>query len=119
MRKAVHYMIIIFQIMLIISLVKGIQLAVRARERVGQLQEERDKLQREKQNLTEELSYVQSEYYLEKVAREELQMVQPGETVVLIPQDVTEKKLAESNIEQKKDLPNYLKWWEVISGKIQ
>jgi len=116
MRKIVLYGIIFFQILLIISLVRGIQLSRKASERIASLEERKAKLQEEAEKIKQEGEYVQSEYYLEKVAREELNLSKPGESVVIIPEGVIHenKEQRTSNIEEKRE--NWQKWWGVLSG---
>lgn len=118
MRKFVTYGIIIFQLILVGSLVKSIQMSLRARNRLTDLEAKKAKLAEEQQKLKEELKYVESEFYVEKVAREELQLSKPGETVVMIPPEA--KKVDESKSSEKiQEEANYLKWWRVISGNNQ
>lgn len=118
MRKIVLYGVIIFQILLIISLIRGIQISRKSSERIGSLEERKEQLLKESQKIREEREYVQSLYYLEKVARDELNLSKPGETVVIVPEVVINqnKEREISNIEGAK--ANWQKWWEVLSGKI-
>lgn len=116
MRKFVLYGIIFFQFMLIISLVKGIQLAIKARSRVTNLEEKKTRLTEKQNKLQDELAYVQSDYYTEKVAREELQLAKPGETVVIVPEGSHLGEKPTSPEPQTQNEPNYRKWWRVISG---
>ena len=76
------------------------------------LEEERDKLKKEQEN-------VNSEYYLEKVAREELHLTKPGETVVIVPESIligTQTNDVEEKVLEVK--PNWMLWFEILSGKI-
>ena len=116
MRKFVLYGVIIFQFMLIISLVKGIQLAINARSRVTTLEEKKAHLSEQQRKLQDELAYVQSDYYVEKVAREELQLAKPGETVVIVPEGTHFEDKSPVPDSQAQNEPNYRKWWKVISG---
>src|SRR3989339_1957288 len=117
MRKLAQYGIIVFQILLIISLVRGVQLTLRSRERVTDLEKKKAELVKEEERLKAQEEYVQSPYYLEKVAREELHLAKPGETVVIVPDSILQitddSRQADTHTEQ----PNWQKWWEVLSGK--
>jgi cell division protein FtsB len=117
MHKLILYGVIFFQILLIGSLFKGIQLAIKARSRVTDLEARKAKVQEEQKKLSDQLTYVQSDYYVEKVAREELQLSKPGETVVLVPQNAAITPDGVVIAATAPDKPNYQKWWDVIRGK--
>ena len=85
MRKIILYGVIIFQLLLIVSLVRGIQLSRRSVERIADLQATKDKLLEEQEAIKKQGEYVQSPIYLETVAREELHLSKPGEIVVIVP----------------------------------
>lgn len=117
MRKLVSYALIIFQIGLVFSLIRGIQLAIKARTRVTDLEERKTQLAGEQAKLQDELAYVQSDYYVEKVAREELQLGKPGETVVIVPEGAILVENGLETADKEEEKPNYLKWWEVLAGQ--
>ncbi len=117
MRKIVLYGIIIFQILLIVSLVRGIQLSRRSSERIASLESRKAKLEEEAEKIRQEGEYVKSEYYLEKVAREELHLSKPGETVVIIPDGVIGESLDNQELKGEEERENWQKWWGVFSGK--
>jgi len=118
MRKKLIYAVIIFQVILIVSLVKNIQLSLNSRGRVDDLQAQKEGLEQEKEKLQAQLEYVKSDYYLEKVAREELQLTKPGETVVIVPEGIGVTG-AENSLEngKKSERSNWQKWWEVVVGQ--
>lgn len=55
--------------------------SIRASSRVAALRAETDELEAEKEHLTSLIEYVQSDYYTEMVAREQLKWHLPGEKV--------------------------------------
>ena len=118
MRKVVLYFILFFQILLIISLVRGVYGSFQSRERIAQLQTRKEALLVKKTELEQKMEDIQSPLYLEKVARDELHLSKPGETVVLVPESaqfiVPNSTLAET----KEAAPNWEKWLSVLSGKI-
>lgn len=116
MRKIVLYGIIIFQILLIISLVRGIQLSRRSIARIAGLEETKQKLLDEQEKLKKEEEYVASPYYLEKVARDELGLAKPGERVVIIPTNQQTNVTTKTEKSEDVEKPNWQKWWEVLSG---
>ncbi len=103
---------------MIISLLRGIQLSMRSKERIANLEERKQQLEDEVRELKTREEYINSPYYLERVAREELQLAKPGETVVILPD--TSYLISDKNqkIEEDRERPNYLKWWDVLSGKM-
>ena len=116
MRKFVLYTIIVFQILLIASLVRGIQLSRQSKTRIANLQETKKQLQDEQGKLREMGEYYQSTFYLEKVARDEMNLSKPGESVVIVPenQDIaTEADQKPGEVEEKE---NWQKWWGVLTG---
>ena len=116
MRKLVLYAIILFQIALIISLVRGVQLSRKSAIRIASMEETKAKLIEEREKLKKEEEYVQSEYYLEKVARDELHLSKPGETVVIVPENRVQIEEIDKIVESLVEKPNWMKWWEVLSG---
>lgn len=117
MRKYILYIVIILQIALIVSLMRGIQLSKRSSVRIEDMKETKRILEEEKRKLESEREYVSSEYYLEKVARDELHLSKPGETVVIVPEGMImiNKEQEISNID--KERANWQKWLGVLSGR--
>ena len=116
MRKLGLYIVIIFQIILIVSLVRGIQLSMKSKERIAALVTAKQKLEAEQKKLTDQQAYVQTPYYLEKVARDELHLSKPGETVVIVPDSQQIGDSANQQPQEAKERPNWKKWWGVIVG---
>lgn len=115
MSRVVVYAILIFQIVLIGSLIRGIQVSYKSRERVEILQEKKVQLEEENAKLKEDVAYVQSDYYIEKVAREELQRAKPGEQVVILPENQRiDSSKEEGEKKQEKQLKNWEKWLELL-----
>lgn len=114
MRKIVIYGIILFQIALIGSLVRGLQLSFKSRERLVAMNDTKNKLMQETEKLKREAEYVQSDYYVEKVAREELHLVKPGEKVVIMPEIEPSKIIEQGTSNIDDDRANWQKWWELI-----
>lgn len=80
---------------------------------MDELTKNRDKLAKEKEELADKEREVNSEYYLEKVAREDLHLVKPGETVVIMPERTVE--IASSSGKQTmEDKEIWQMWWELL-----
>lgn len=114
MSKIWVYTILLFQLALIGSLVRGLQLSYKSRDRVELLRETKAKLESENDQLEAQAKYVQSDYYVEKVAREELQRAKPGETVVILPE--AEVSVSEPKVQSNRviELENWQKWWNLL-----
>ena len=118
MKRIILYGVIVFQVLLIISLVRGVQLSLKSRGRITSLEEKKKELEAKAEELKLQEEYVQSAYYLEKVAREELHLARPGETVVIVPDRViagTGNGNQETVISREK--PNWQKWWDILRGQ--
>lgn len=63
-------------------------------------------------------NYYQTQSYKEKEARAKLGYKASGESVLILPIDTAEEKVADSgNVEQKITVPNYRLWWEYFTKK--
>lgn len=115
MARPLVYGILLFQIALIISLIGGLRESYKTKERVELLMKNKERLVEENEQLNSEAAYVQSDYYVEKVAREELQRAKEGETVVILPplddENVGRREYRE---EIKPEMPVWRQWWELI-----
>ncbi len=118
MKRLILYGVICFQIALIVSLARGMQLSLRSKERIVGLQDTKEKLTQEQNDLKQNQEYVQSPYYLEKVAREELHLAKPGETVVIVPEGRLVVEPVASSPAKQEEKSNLQQWWDVLSGKI-
>lgn len=119
MRRLILYGVIIFQIVLIASLVRGIQLSRRSVSRIEDLQTTKEKLEAEQKKLKVEESYVGSTYYIEKVARDELYLAKQGETIVIVPDEIIhELGDGDGSADSLEEKENWQKWWEVLSGRM-
>ena len=116
MRKIVLYGVIFFQILLIASLIRGIQLSRRSSERIANLEDTKAKLLEESARIKAEGEYVKTPYYLEKVARDELNLSKPGETVVIVPDSLRVSGGRSEQEWEEVERENWQKWWSVLSG---
>jgi len=74
-------------------------------EKVSEMKDESEVLERKNLELKENLNYIQSGEYLEKMAREQLDMKKPGEEVIVI------QKQKEDDLPQKNE-----SWWTKIKS---
>lgn len=86
--------------------------------RINELKQEIEETENKKEELEKALAQVGSRESLEKIAREQLGMKNPGEEVVVISK---EEEASSSEIsledEEKKNFWNPKYWWEWLRGK--
>ena len=80
---------------------------VKKGERTKQMEQKATELETKKKELTERLEYVKSEEFVEKEAREKLNMAKEDEVIVVLPEKL-ELRGQESEIDE--DLPNWRQW---------
>ncbi len=106
MKKILFFTTVIVGILIINSLARSTYDLWHKQDLVVSVQEDLDKEKKERQKLEAQLSYVKSNEFIEREARNKLFMVKPGESGVIVPSDLIEKKT------QKKvsEPPNWQKW---------
>lgn len=84
----------------------------------AQLQAELRTLDQQRQSLLEERDQLLTGTYVEKIAREELNLIKHGETavVVLPTKDAVVRMQEELRVEQHTAAPNPIRWWEWLFG---
>lgn len=100
----------ILAVFLIINLTRGVRETWQKGARIKEEQRRVDELKTQNQKLKDELEYAKSDDYLEKAAREKLNLAKPGETVVILPQEQLEKQVkAKKNIVNTNS-PKWQQW---------
>ncbi len=106
MKKILFFTTVIVCILIINSLARSVYNLWHKQDLVVSVQEDLDKEKKERQKLEAQLSYVKGNEFIEKEARNKLFMVKPGESGVILPSDLIEKK-----VEKKVPEPsNWQKW---------
>ncbi len=113
MRKNLLYIVILIQILIVGSLIKGIFATMGSDRRIAELQNKKASLEKEGANLDQKIQESKSDYYLEKVAREQLHMVKEGETVVLLPSEAAQVTEATPSGDAT-IVPNWKKWIAIL-----
>lgn len=86
-------------------------------QEIEHLQNEAKKLEAKKMELLEVLKYVKSDSFAEEKARTELNMVQPGEQVVVVPKAAaTENRQEKNAVIGWNNISNYKKWWQYFTN---
>lgn len=65
---------------------------------------------RKKEDLQKEIAQKQSLDYLEREARDRLNLIKPGERIVILPPRPDGQESGDKEIDQKDSTPNWLKW---------
>ncbi len=86
------------------------------RQEIAYLEDQAQKLESKKVELLEVLKYVKSDNFVEEKARTELNLVKPGEQVMVVPQakKVSDRQENEAVV-RLKNIPNYQKWLNYFS----
>ena len=113
-KKISATIIIILGILIIFNLGKQIFNALNAGNRLQDDALALAALQGRNNQLKQQLYYAQSYSYVEKTARNELNMAKPGETVVIIPQQVVEQVINAGKKPQPIIIPNWKLWLNLI-----
>lgn len=79
-----------FALYMAVSYATGFWHIWRLEREIARVRAELQRLEAENAALQAQLSYMQSDEYIEKVAREELGLVMPGETAVVVAAPVTD-----------------------------
>ena len=98
--------------LLIISLMRNIAKTVAAQKRIQKEEARVESLRVENEKLRERLEKETSEAYIEKQMRDKLGLAKEGETIVILPDEETLKKLAPTLPVEEDTLPapNWKKW---------
>ncbi len=81
------------------------------RQEIAYLEDQAKKMESKKVELLEVLKYVKSDNFVEEKARTELNLVKPGEQVMVVPQASNEPNRQENEaVVRLKNIPNYKKW---------
>ncbi len=112
-KKFFYFVVIIISLITIQNLVRSIYNLWNKQDLVVKAKKDLDREKQENQQLKTELSYVKSQEFIEEEARNKLFMVKPGESGVIVPQDLIKKKEVKKEIE----LSNWQQWINLFIGK--
>ncbi|MCL5411787.1 MAG: septum formation initiator family protein [Patescibacteria group bacterium] len=103
---ALKTVLIILGIFLVISLARGVWDSYRSGSRLGESESKLAALKNENDKLKKEISFRQSDYFIEKEAREKLNLGKPNETAVALPESNSAKESPKAPLE----IQNWRKW---------
>lgn len=121
-KKIASYLALIFALVLIIGFFKDAWWLMHADERLKEAEDKLAEVKIENKKLQKKLEYYQSDEFLEEQVRNKLQMAKPGETVLILPEEINQgtSLLATSSAsvapseEEKEDLANWKKWFKLF-----
>lgn len=113
MKRALFLITIIASFFVINNLVRSIYTLWGKQDLMVKAKKDLEDRKKENEELKKRLAVVQSEQFIEEEARNKLFMVKPGESRVIIPDELL--KASESAKNKKEDQkPNWQKWWELF-----
>lgn len=116
-KKAVFLLTILISVIILVSLVKTIFKTFQSGKRLSRLGVEVESLEQEKEGLEKVLAQRKSEEFVEKEARDKLNLVKPGETLVVLESPEDAEKPTEGVEKDISQLSNPQKWWDLFFGK--
>jgi cell division protein FtsL len=90
-KKILVIVIIIVAIFILVSLTRQIYSALGSDKRFNQVLDDVSKLERENRELKKQLAQAESLDSVEEIARDDLNMSLPNETVVIVPEDLIDR----------------------------
>lgn len=112
--KIFSFLVLIFSFVLIINLFRDIQGLIKAGNRLSIEEQKLKETKEENERLKRQKKYYESEAFLEEQIRDKLNMAKPGEKIVFLPKELTEKELLESSKSANEPIirptPNWQKW---------
>lgn len=110
------YGIFVLTVLMVISIVRNIGKVARIRGEVEGERRKIEKIKKENEELEKQVSEIQGVEFMEKQLRDKLGLVKEGETIVVLPDEETLKKLAPKAYEEEDTLPdpNWKKWLKLF-----
>ncbi len=112
-KRIISFTILIVGLSLIINLSRDIWRLSKSGNQIKVAQEKAKTLEKEHQDLLEKQKYYQSDEFVEEEARNKLGMSKPGETVVILPPNLSQV-LGHSQAQALPEIPNWQQWWQLF-----
>lgn len=103
-------LISVFSLIFIVNLSRSIYALWQKRAVVGERKQVEEELARRNAELQKKAQEVESEAFIEKQAREKLNLQKEGEVVVVLPKNLGQIDPQSS----PRPLPNWQRWWELF-----
>lgn len=114
LRRISTAIIILLIIIAIFNLVRQILVALQASSRLDQAVEGLSKAQAENRALQEQLAQTKQYDFIEKEARNKLNLARPNETVVVIPPEAIDQVLSIEKVIPLVKAPNWQGWLKLV-----
>jgi len=109
--RLIGFISIILGLYLIVTSGRSIVELWQRSKRAGEAEKSLAELKKQNNMLKNKLKTVQDNDFIEKVAREDLNLVKPGESVIILPEDLQKEK---PTIPPPKPLANWQKWYKLL-----
>lgn len=111
-----RYAFLLLALMLSISLVRNIVRISSANDKIMAARKKVEELEVQNKKLKEEVENVESDFFAQKTARDKLGLAKQGETVIVLPDEATLKKIAPGHKEGEETLPDphWKKWLDLF-----
>ncbi len=110
-KKLILIILFIVSLYLIVYSVKDILGILKKKEEIKKEQLKLERLKAKNEELKKQLEYVKTPEFIEKEAREKLNLARPGEVVVILPENVSEiVDIGKEQKPSKEEKPNWKKW---------
>ncbi len=113
----------IVAIYMVIALTTSEYNSYKIEQYIKEFEAENQALLQENNTLNDKYEYFTSPEYQEKIAKQNFGLVNPGEKVLIIPENSTltpveefESNISTERIKFYRDLPNAIKWWYYFFG---
>jgi len=116
-RKVFVAMLLLIVVLVGIYFVRSTSKVFSAQDRLDQTKSRLEEVKREQEKIKKELSYIESDFYKDKQARDMLGLVKEGEIVVVMPEDEILRRLSpRRGNEEETSLPepNWKKWFNLF-----
>lgn len=104
---------IVIGLMMIVGLSKNILRLLKVDDRIEEIERNVAELRQKNQELKEAREYYSSDEFVEKEARNRLNLAKPGETMVILPSNLAEI-LGRKDNQEVRAVPNWKKWWDLF-----
>lgn len=109
--RLISFALLIGGLLLIANLSSSIRFFLKRDDLFLEKEKKIAELKKEHQQLSAELKKVKSKEFIEKEAREKLNMGKPGEVIVILPKLQEHKDL---KTQEQEEMPNWQKWYNLF-----
>jgi len=112
-KRILRFLLLAILIMAIVSLSQRTADLISRAQKWQEEKKNLTKIEKENEEMKAYLEYIESDFFLEKEARESLGLSKEGEMVVVLPQ----KSGEETKIISRPSFPVWRQWWELFFGR--